>query len=318
MSLSTIQQKATLRALVLTGVLVLAFTFVPVALAQEGEEIRSPDECAACHPEAYESWETTLHANTSTRPEFISAWADAGRPAYCRQCHGTGYDPASGEFILEDVTCQSCHWALEDESHPGGQMMVDTSAELCGDCHSGVHSPTYEEWLLSDHGTMNIDCLTCHDPHNDAMRADNVNQLCSRCHEEATTGTAHNIEGMECSFCHMYGAQELSGPGESSQGTGHTFNIPPDVCASCHGMTHTLTVDEVAEDEETGAEVAEAEAGSATEPQASADPEELETTIAELEARARDNLDLGLAGGGLGGLLLGGAMVWFIRRGKSA
>jgi predicted CXXCH cytochrome family protein len=202
-------------------------------------------------------------------------------------------------------------------------MSVDTSSELCGTCHSGVHSPTYEEWLLSDHATMNIDCQTCHDPHSNEMRADDVNELCGRCHEESTDGSAHNIDGMECSFCHMYGAQELRGPGEPSEGTGHSFDIPPDVCAECHGMTHTLTVDDVTAEERVAA-IVEQNTGSeveGTEEPAPADEEanteEVTTAMADLETQAKDNLDIGLAGGGLGGLLLGGAMVWFIRRGKS-
>jgi hypothetical protein len=299
-------------ALAILGAVAFTFAFVPVAQAQDGDEVKSPDECAACHSEAYESWETTLHANTSSRPEFIEAWADAGRPAYCRQCHGTGYDPTTGEFVLEDVTCQSCHWEVEDQPHPAGDMLVDTSAELCGTCHSGVHSPAYEEWLLSEHGTMNIDCLTCHETHNDNMRADNVNELCGRCHEESADGSAHNIEGMECSFCHMYGAQQLRGPGEVSLGTGHTFEIPPDVCASCHGMEHTLTISEVDEEDESVEPTPVAESEPALE------IEELQGRVYELEDRARENLDLGLAGGGLGGLLLGGAMVWMIRRGRQS
>jgi hypothetical protein len=194
-------------------------------------------------------------------------------------------------------------------------MSVDTSAELCGDCHSGVHSPTYEEWLMSDHGTLNIDCQTCHQPHEDGLRADNANELCGRCHQESADNSVHSIAGMECSFCHLYGAQELSGPGEEQQGTGHTFSIAPDVCASCHGMTHTLTVGDVAEESEETDTGAETESETPSEPDA--DIEELENRIADLEQRSRENLDIGLAGGGLGGLLLGGAMVWFVRREKA-
>lgn len=301
----------------LLGVLVALFVFVPAVLAQEGGEgdIRSPDECAECHPEAFESWHTTLHATTSERPEFISAWADAGRPAYCRQCHGTGYDAQTGEFVFEDVTCQSCHVELGDQPHPAGDMSVDTSAELCGSCHSGVHSPTFEEWLLSDHGTMGIECLTCHDPHNDGMRADNVNELCGRCHkDQSADDNVHNMTGMDCSFCHMYGAQQLRGPGEDSPGTGHAFDIAPDVCAECHGMTHTLTVSDVSEDSIDAAAVDNAaDAADETE-----DVEMLEEQVVELEERAQSNLDLGLVGGGLGGIVLGAAGVWALRRGKTA
>lgn len=303
--------------LALPALVVLLFVTVPAALAQEGVDFTSPDECAECHTEAYESWTHTLHANVSSRPEFIAAWAEADRPAYCRQCHGTGYDAATGEVAFEDVTCDACHTKVGDEPHPTADYTVDSSAELCGTCHSGVHSPTYEEWLLSDHGTMNIDCQTCHQPHDDGLRASDSNELCGRCHLESTDGSAHNIEGMECSFCHMYGAQQLSGPGEQTQGTGHTFDIPPDVCAACHGMTHTLTVDDVADEPQEIAEVAAAQEdeGASAESVEAEEPEEADAE--NLEQPTRDNFDLGLAGGGLGGLLIGASIVWLIRREKA-
>src|SRR5574341_1205225 len=99
----------------------LALGLVPVGAAQaqdggDGEEPRSPDECANCHPDEYEVWQASQHANALADPDFIQAWERAGSPAYCKSCHATGYDAVEGTVAYEGVGCLACHQDADRKS----------------------------------------------------------------------------------------------------------------------------------------------------------------------------------------------------------
>lgn len=298
------------RAAALPGVLfaaILLFAAVPGVLAQEGDdenggegssEVRSPDECAGCHAEAYEIWEGSQHAASLSDPIFLEAFTRAGEPIYCQECHATGYDPISRTVQYGGVGCLACHTEIEGEgTHPAeGGMTIDNSSDLCGTCHSGSHSPDYDEWLLSEHAVMNIGCVDCHQSHDTALLIEDPVASCVTCHPHAADDV-HGQEGMSCHDCHMYASDiiidSLSG---RRAGSGHTFAIPADVCGSCHGMTHMLQA--------TGEEA----------PEAGDDAEALAVCLEEQEAQAEQSRNLGLVGGGIAGLVLGAAIPWLLRR----
>lgn len=263
-------------------------------LAQDDDKVRSPDECAACHEDAYTSWQDSTHASSMTDPMFIEAWARAGDPAYCKSCHATDYNPLDGSVHYEGVACLACH-TDETGDHPISTMTVDRSAELCAGCHSGTHAPDYDQWLLSDHATMNISCADCHYSHNGELRMEDPTELCVSCHKIGED-EVHGQEGMACHDCHMSRSSEVVDPlSGRTGGTGHSFGISSDVCASCHGMTHTLK----AADTDASAPVADEEVASCEE---------------EVQNLAQRNRDLGLTGGGIGGLVLGLTIPWLLRR----
>lgn len=284
-------------------VVVLLFTYTPAVLAQDGNDegdhdVRSPDECATCHAEAYETWEGGQHAASLSDPIFLEAFTRAGEPIYCRGCHATGYDPVGGTVQYEGVGCLACHAEMEGEgTHPmEGGMTINDSADLCGQCHTGAHAPDYDEWLLSEHAVMNIDCVDCHQSHNTALLIEDPVESCVTCHPHAADDV-HGQAGMACHDCHMYASNEVIDTLSGRQaGSGHTFNIPAEVCGSCHGMTHMLQP----EGEE--APVAETEGDMIT------------LCAEEVEAESRQSRDLGLVGGGIGGIVLGVAIPWFLRR----
>jgi hypothetical protein len=240
----------------------------------------------------YQDWEESVHAHAMSNPTFIEALSRAGNPSYCRTCHATGYDPIQGTTDYEEgVSCVACH----DSSQHG---TINDSAEVCGQCHTGTHAPDYDQWLVSDHASANIQCNACHEGHSAELRMEESNQLCESCHSDMTETSLHGQANIACTDCHMQsGDTVLDSLSGHKSGAGHTFSIPPEVCASCHGMTHTLKP-------QSEAELSSPEAA----------PPEATEAIGQLEAKAERNLNLGLTGGGIGGLALGILIPWVLYR----
>jgi predicted CXXCH cytochrome family protein len=280
------------------GLALLALLVLPApAYAQDGggEDWTTPDGCASCHADEYNVWHDSLHSGALVDPGFIEAWNRAGSPKYCYECHATGYDPVQGSVNYEGVGCLACHDFATDEDAP--HMTTSTDAAVCGQCHTGNHAPDYDEWLTSDHATMNITCLDCHQSHDTGLVIADPTELCASCHEDQMDDSVHGQEGMACHDCHMAPGDEVTDPiSGRTNGAGHTFEIPSSVCADCHGMTHALKKNAGEEDNVAAME------------------EALNEQMAELEDKANNNLNLGLAGGGIGGLLVGLVIPFVILR----
>jgi hypothetical protein len=121
---------------------------------------QSPQHCRECHPNEYESWSQTSHANALFDPIFRTYLEQAEKPGECLACHTTGYDTATGQFVLAGVTCEACHGPYRPE-HPEESMTIAQSPQFCGDCHIA----TFAEWQISRHGTPNVLCIDCHEVH---------------------------------------------------------------------------------------------------------------------------------------------------------
>lgn len=286
------------RRIVLAAVmgLLLSLATLQVVSAQEPTPIpvdaTTPDECAACHKAAYQEWKESDHAHSMSSPAFIEALSRAGNPTYCRTCHATGYDPVQGIVEYEGVSCLACH----DRSEHG---TVNASSEVCGQCHSGTHAPDYDQWLVSDHASANVQCSACHQGHSAELRMGDSTKLCQSCHSDMSGTSVHGQADIACTECHMHaGETVLDSLSGTKSGAGHTFTIPPEVCASCHGMTHSLDPKNTV-----GTSVSGDALSSLT----------IED-LSDLEARAERNLNLGLTGGGIGGLALGILIPWVLYR----
>lgn len=277
---------------VCTLAVILAFSSLPfsglsAALAQSDEPLPPPSDCAGCHREEYREWQQSNHEGALSDPVFIEAWARAGNPGYCQACHTTNYDPVENTNDYEGVGCLACHELRLDE--PGiAHATVDTSAVLCGECHTGTHAPDYDEWLVSPHATANIACSDCHQSHNDDLHMADTNTLCTSCHEAGAEETVHGQDNMQCSDCHMHqGTETIDALSQRKDSLGHTFFVASDVCAGCHGMTHTLSSDPTKQQENIILR------------------QSLDECRASEQAGDINKLNLGLAGGGLGGLAVG-------------
>jgi len=183
----------------------------------------------------------TLHAQAFSSPVFQQDWQELGSKITCLECHTTGYNPATGAYSFERVTCESCHGPFQT-GHPTVPMSVTPKAELCSTCYKN----TTDEWRASQRGQKDIVCEDCHDSHSQKLKADSVTALCGGCHRdrgESFTHGTHSNAGLECSNCHLFTNPRTSNPIEGLVPTGHTFSVGSDACIGCHqDAVHTRDV----------------------------------------------------------------------------
>lgn len=212
----------------------LPLAFASVAFAQ-GEDPLAPaqseePDCGVCHAEIQEVWEQGAHHQATFDPVFVAGWDRASRDPECLQCHTTGFDPETGSFAAEGVTCQACHGEYK-EGHPNEPMEISRSPEMCGQCHTETHF----EWQASTHREVQLACSGCHDPHRTEILADDSSQLCGRCHQSRSDGfdhTAHSLEGLTCGDCHLDDIEGELGSGHATRD--HSFNVRLTTCNKCH------------------------------------------------------------------------------------
>ncbi len=194
------------------------------------QDVPTDPDCASCHAAFVEAWGDSLHGHATTDPVFNDSWTEQGQPPECLECHTTGYDPETGAYQAEGITCEACHSPYTAE-HPLAPMPMDRSAELCGKCHSETHF----EWQVSQHREEGVDCVACHDPHKTGLKMESEQMLCSSCHRSRASNyahTAHSKQGLSCTDCHLSQINESPIEGHSKQD--HSFFVSLETCNSCH------------------------------------------------------------------------------------
>ena len=172
-------------------------------------------ECATCHEEQANHFETSTHAKL--------AFADS-KAGYtgCEACHGPGslhvkvggskntivnpdqspeacfqcHNDKQGEFALPSshpvmhgkMTCTECHDPHKGNAIKGRGATLEAEAESCTTCHTAQKGP-----FIFKHNAMKEGCTSCHSPHgsvNQKMLVSPDSNLCLRCH--ATLSSAHS------------------------------------------------------------------------------------------------------------------------------
>ena len=241
---------AIVMALAIAGITLLA-----VQAQTEQPPVTTPgfqvnyDTCQNCHTDIYEEWESGHHAQALDDPIFAAAWEEQGEPGACLVCHTTGYDPATGEYNTQGVSCEACHSPIPP-NHPQDNMPMDDSPTLCVGCHSGSHFGI-ADWELSAHYQRNMSCTVCHDQHSAGMKTiagDNVNTkdasyLCANCHKDAMKNfptSTHAEAGVTCVNCHLgfdvNDNETISTESfdEIHQAPDHSFMATVRTCNQCH------------------------------------------------------------------------------------
>jgi predicted CXXCH cytochrome family protein len=203
--------------------------------------------CATCHTDIYNAWQSGLHGQAGTDPIFLDAWNSQGQPGACLVCHNTDYDPATGTSTSSGVTCAACHSPIA-VNHPTDKMPIDASPDLCGKCHSDPRFST-DNWKLSAHYQRSMTCSTCHDPHTAGMKsvegsqnALDASDLCANCHKDAMNNfptSKHAEAGVTCVNCHL-GFNVTNTTADATdfvsahKAPDHSFKPTLDTCTACH------------------------------------------------------------------------------------
>jgi len=198
------------------------------------------------------------------------------KPYNCGACHTTGWvadedwdtdgtlddnqdglEGMHGTFFAGGVHCEECHGMGNQHVYSPGNygMTVDSSSELCGQCHTRdaenriaakggfiKHHEQYDEWLHSPHGaTRGPGCNDCHDSHSstkfdDVAAGTGMTADCTSCHSDITH-MEHN--GMpDCIDCHMPKASKTAVKVHEYQGDikTHIWSINTDPVGKTDGM----------------------------------------------------------------------------------
>lgn len=191
-------------------------------------------------------------------PEAPKDWGSS-----CAQCHVTGFDSATETFagveISDSITCESCHGPGGDHiTNPAANpMVIDVSAQVCGQCHVRGTFPEYElgnpasfsytpgekphghhqqfkDWNTSAHSRsmapevraiFRVDvCLTCHSADN-IFNTDLITLLDIKYTLENATNP---VTCVSCHSPHTLGLRISKGTEAGTEADQIT------VCAQCH------------------------------------------------------------------------------------
>ncbi len=177
------------------------------------------------------------------QPPGARTGAPGGRPvapseeAQCFLCHSTalvaGADRPHPERSILGIGCEGCHGpgrthiaAIERGDRDPRMARLATepqrvSLEICGTCHSPSTSDDLADPAVSGQlarfqslalaqsacfRKSRLSCMTCHDPHRDAVTGGTTyNAICGSCHSAATPGqVACKVpRAVDCVKCHM-------------------------------------------------------------------------------------------------------------------
>ncbi len=214
----------------------------PGTPASTGPTPQTP-ACVTCHTEFATEWQKGSHGKAISDPVFQAQWTQQGKPGACLVCHVTNYDPATGTWQSDGVSCEACHGPMKPD-HPKSPMPVDASPQLCARCHSDTRFD-WQDWQGSTHYQRGMSCTTCHDPHSASLKMtknltsgtayNDASQLCVNCHKDVSMNfpySVHQKQGVTCIDCHVTHTE--TSPADAHTVPDHSFKANLDSCNTCH------------------------------------------------------------------------------------
>ena len=199
-------------------------------------EYKGAEFCGNCHPDAYDAWTETGHANAVILEEgsyLVHGERDQGDLASfkdsCADCHVLGWDGETKTFAFSEtdpekglgIQCESCHGPYQPHSSDNPAMTLDYNADVCADCHT---QPA--DHALSGHSTSMQDLGT----------SDHASDSCLHC--MSTQGfiglevslTDSDLSSLSCVACHD--------PHSDENAMQLRAETPDDLCGECHTGHH--------------------------------------------------------------------------------
>lgn len=247
----------------LMGIFLLFFGnlfFSDEKIAKE-EEFIGADTCKGCHETQYASYAASIHSKKLVK--------GPGAKEACETCHGPGakhvekgggrgvnifdfgkrvmaearnekclicHEEQKGQAFwnitkhkFEGIACNDCHKVHGNSS----KLLKSAQNEVCYDCHKDIELQANKQ---SRHPIKEgkISCADCHNTHGEfgprMLKADNVNELCYKCHAEKRGPFMFEHPPVEenCMNCHV------------AHGSNHNKLLTmrmPNLCQSCHDWT---------------------------------------------------------------------------------
>jgi DmsE family decaheme c-type cytochrome len=260
--LMKMKKKRILLAFLFIPILIIPVVVISLRDAGGSNVYIGSETCKACHSDRYKSYLKSNHAKK------VIPGSPANKNA-CETCHGPGAAHAqkgggkgTGMFAFSrnadsnerSSRCLSCHqdsravsfWNMSRHKvngvscdnchtiHSGAKTNLKAqSPMLCNTCHKDIRAQQNKQ---SHHPLKEglMKCTQCHDQHGGfgpkMIKADNVNELCYKCHAEKRGPfmCEHPPVEENCLTCH------------TPHGSNHSKLLtsrPPLLCQSCHDAT---------------------------------------------------------------------------------
>ena len=267
--MSTSNKRAAIALALALTFLLSALTWVNVrAQGETPPQADSPAKCGQCHPEVYDAWYLGAHGaqqtahmlsqqtrctachkeiptlDTTGTPGIPGSdfMTTPGQPNNCELCHVTGYDPQTGGWKEDGITCLACHSPMP-ANHPDNPAPVHKETDMCRNCHTNDRFG-WESWQTSAHYRNEMTCSLCHNPHTTSIKLKvgekDASSLCENCHTAEAHNAQHSIHaktGITCIGCHL---GDPSGPDDFHKVPNHSFKPSVETCMKCHSTAmHT-------------------------------------------------------------------------------
>jgi predicted CXXCH cytochrome family protein len=199
-------------------------------------------DCLPCHTTGWNTSLTQYGANeylkkdTTQKPNYIITNVTAFNKVKnvgCEACHGPlGIKNPNPKNPSDTLFLGSNHWNFQTDNK------LNWSAQLCGQCHQGVHNPYLDEWQQSVHAHSNISfvvtnkaCVRCHVAQNFVLWASNP-----KAYRDTILVTGANVMPLTCVACHDPHAKNND----------HQLRFPisheSTICDQCHNNADTINI----------------------------------------------------------------------------
>ena len=94
---------------------------------------------------------------------------------YCKDCHTENFTAIQNTHHAI-IPCENCHGPGTDHPEKIAKLPIDVSRLLCLRCHAILKYPNSDRGKIRGidpamHQDPNVECVTCHDPHNPNLGA---------------------------------------------------------------------------------------------------------------------------------------------------
>lgn len=246
-------------SLYVAGVGALLIGFVAVSCATEGRTLLAPpqiagatyvgsEECADCHEDNSNSFETATHS-------WIQGQGENAVDVGCESCHGAGSLHIESGGAFETIinpgpspdTCFKCHVDKHAEFRLTNRHPVLEGSVTCGDCHdphSGSMVPEGDLGLL----TQNETCFNCHSAQRGpfVFEHEALREGCTTCHSPHGSVNPKMLKTRNANLCLQCHAQDQTDEGILIGDSNHARRLPRGTCwsAGCHEAIHGSNVSE--------------------------------------------------------------------------
>ncbi len=107
-----------------------------------------------------------FYNGTDNSQQWKQVTAQYADPNDCGKCHQDNHSLWSNS-VHKTVSCENCHGPGQQHIDKGTPLTINTSKELCENCHASVpgRPSSFPQIDPAQHHPQ-LDCITCHNPHD--------------------------------------------------------------------------------------------------------------------------------------------------------